>query len=295
MKQMNIKYFIEQGVKSIFLHGFMSFAAISVMTACLIITASFALIAFNIDRMIAEVESQSEITVYIDDKLPEADARSLIKQISAIQNVQDAEFVSKERALEEFKKQLGGNASLVSGLENDNPLRHSFRIKMKDISLHAQTVEELKKIPQIASVSSRLDISQKLVKIRSVTNALSIMLIALLGAVSVFIISNTVKLATFTRRDEIAIMKMVGATNSFIRAPFIIEGFLLGVTSAVLSFFLQWGLYSYLGKTIIEGIGIISLIPFNQVGSTVFSIILLAGIVIGMGGSLLAIRKFLNV
>ena len=241
MKRIDFKYFLDQGVRSIFSHGFMSFAAVSVMTACLIITASFSLIAFNIDQMIGEVESQSEITVYINDALPVDEARAVLKQITAIENVQDAEFVTKEQALQEFKDELGENASLVSGLEDDNPLRHSFRIRMKDISLHAQTVEALQKISQIASVTSRKDISDKLIKVRSVTNALSVTLIALLGAVSVFIISNTVKLATFTRRDEIAIMKMVGATNGFIRAPFIVEGFLLGITAALAGLFSAMG------------------------------------------------------
>ncbi len=295
MKRLDFKYFLQQGIRSIFSHGFMSFAAVGVIAACLIITGSFSLIAFNVDRMIADVEAESEITVYIDEALSLEDARAVKSEITAIANVDSAEFVSKEQALQDFKKQLGEDASLVSGLEEDNPLRHSFRIRMKDVALHQETVDALKKIPKIASVSSRKDISDKLVKVRSVTNAVSIMLIMLLGAVSIFIISNTVKLATFTRREEIAIMKMVGATNGFIRAPFVVEGFLLGIAAAVVGFFLQWGIYSYIGKTIVEGIGIFSLVPFADVWPTVVLTLLCAGVVVGAGGSMLAIRKFLNV
>ncbi|MDP4109098.1 MAG: permease-like cell division protein FtsX [Bacillota bacterium] len=295
MKRLDISYFLRQGVGSIFSHGFMSFAAVTVMMACLIITGSFSLVAFNIDHMIAKVESQSEITVYIDEALPTGDAQALKDTIASAANVSKAVFVSKEQALSEFRKELGEDSSLVDGLQDDNPLRNSYRIFIKDVKFYGETVEALKKIPQVASVVSRKDITDRLIKVRSVVNAVSFVLIVMLGTVSLFIISNTVKLATFTRREEIAIMKMVGATNNFIRAPFVVEGFLLGLTSSVTAFFAQWGIYYYLGKTISAGFGLFALVPFSGVSQTAFLFFLASGTFVGTAGSLLAIRKFLNV
>ena len=295
MSRNNFKYAIFEGISNIFLHGFMSFAAIGVIAACLLITSSFTLIAININGMIAEVSSQSEIVVYVDESLSRVKALELRDSISAIENISDVQFVTKEQALTDFKNELGDDSIILDGLENENPLRDSYHIKMKDISLHEQTVEQIKKIPGVAKTYSRKDISEKLIKVRNVMNALTITMLAILGAVSIFIISNTVKLATFIRRDEIAIMKMVGATNSFIRWPFIIEGFCLSVIGAVIAFFLEWMLYSLIQDTISKGIGIVSIIPFGSLATGVLSVFILSGAIIGIGGSLLTIRKFLKV
>lgn len=294
-KNINLRYSIVEGIGNIFLHGFMSFAAVGVIAACLLITSSFILIAFNIESVIEEVSSQSEIVVYVDDSLSRVKALAMRDGIGAIENVSDIEFVTKEQALTEFQRELGDDSGILEGLEDENPLRDSYHIKMKDISLHAQTVNEIEEIPGVARTQSRKDISEKLVNIKNVIDAVTLTLMAILGAVSVFIISNTVKLATFIRRDEIAIMKMVGATNSFIRWPFVIEGFFLSGIGAVTAFFFQWLLYSFIQETVSKGIGIVNMIPFKDMSTGLLASFALSSFIIGVGGSLLTIRKFLKV
>ena len=192
---------------------------------------------------------------------------------------------------------MGDDAYILEGLENDNPLRDGYRIVMKDVSLHQETVDALEKIDGIASTTSKKEFSDKLVKMRSVVNAISYTLIAMLGAVSVFIISNTVKLAMFARREEIAIMRMVGATNGFIRWPFVYEGFMLGFLGAVIAFGLQWLLYAAVARGVAtnDTLQLVQIIPFQQMWLPVALTFGGAGILIGVGGSLSAIRRFLQV
>ena len=288
-------YFLREGLRGIFVHGFMSFAAITVIAACLLITATFSLVAFNIDAAIRKLEKQSEIVVYIDDSVPREEAVKLGEQIRALDNVAQAEFVTKEQFFDDYLAGLGDDAYVMEGLKDDNPLRDSYRITMKDVSLHAETVDALEKIAGVASSSSSKEVSDRLIQIRRITNLVSYTLIALLGAVSVFIISNTVRLAMFARREEIAVMKMVGATNHFIRAPFVVEGVMLGLCAAALAFFLQWGVYGYITEQLAAGTAVLTMLPFTAFWKQLAAVLLAAGLVLGVGGSTITIRKFLKV
>jgi len=273
----------------------MSFASVGIIAACLLITGSFALLALNIDSMVADVESQSEITVFVDETYTEEKARTLKESIMKIDGVKSAEFVSKDMALQEYKEMMGDNGDLMDGLEDQNPLRDGYRIRMKEIGAYRSVAAALQRVDGIDSVKSRVDITEKLIQVRGVIDAVCIGLILMLGAVSVFIISNTVKLATFTRKDEIAIMKMVGATNGFVRGPFIIEGLALAEVGAVAAYFLLWGAYVYLQQKIFSGISFVSLVEFSAVSGRLFLTMLGVGVIIGVLGSVQAIRKFLKV
>ncbi len=295
MGKYSTKYFFHEGLHSIFVHGFMSFAAVTVIAACLLITGTFGLVAYNIDLLIDGLESQNEIVVYIDESYTREQALALKTQILGIDNVKEVVFVSKEELFEGYLATLGENAEVMEGLREDNPLRDGYRVIMKDVALHAQTVSELEKVTGIASTSSQKEISDRLIQIRRIVNAVSYTLIALLGAVSIFIISNTVKLAMFSRREEIAIMKMVGATNGFIRTPFVIEGIALGLMAAVVAFFAQWGVYKHIATGLVQGTAIFDMVSFDTFALPLAGILGLAGLVLGVGGSVLTIRKFLKV
>lgn len=295
MKKQNIGYFIKEGFHNVFSHRLMSMAAVTVIAACLLITSSFSLVAYNLDLTIADLETQSQIAVFIDMAATREQAIAVGDKIRAIENVQEATFISKEDGLANYKEQMGQDAYIFEGLENDNPLRDGYQITMKNISEHQQTLNELAEIPEIATVSSKKDFSDKLIQIRSVVNAISYAMIAMLGAVSIFIISNTVKLAMFARREEIAIMRMVGATNHFIRTPFLIEGMILGELAALLSFGLEWLVYDYIAINLIGASGLMEMVAFSQFAVPLLLIMLGCGLVLGMGGSVLTIRKFLKV
>ena len=157
------------------------------------------------------------------------------------------------------------------------------------------TAEELEKVEGIADASSSREVFQRLVQIRRVVDIVSATLVAMLGAVSVFIIANTVKLAMFARRDEIGIMKMVGATNRFIRAPFVVEGMLLGMCAAGLAFLAQWGVYEYIAQQLSAGTGVLTLLPFEEFRYGLALLLVGAGLVFGIGGSTITIRKFMKV
>lgn len=288
-------YFIREGLSSVFVHGFTSLAAMLVIAACLMITGIFSLVAYNIDLQIRELEGKSEIVIYIDESVSREDAQALKSKITKIDNIKTADFVTKEQLFEDYLDSLGEDAYVMEELRNDNPLRDSYQITMKDVSLHKETVEALEALDGVAASSSMQEVSDRLIQIRKVINLISVTLVALLGAVSVFIIANTVKLAMFARKEEIAVMKMVGATNHFIRAPFVVEGMFLGMCAALLAFFVQWGVYAYVTKQLAEGTAILTMVGFGTVWQPVLGLMLAAGLILGVGGSVITIRRFLKV
>ena len=288
-------YYVREGLSSVFVHGFTSLAAMLVIAACLMITGIFSLVAYNIDLQIRELEGKSEIVIYIDEEVGREDAKALGSRIKKIDNIKTADFVTKEQLFEDYLESLGEDAYVMEELRDDNPLRDSYQITMKDVSLHKETVEELEALDGVAASSSMQEVSDRLIQIRKVVNLISVTLVALLGAVSVFIIANTVKLAMFARKEEIAVMKMVGATNHFIRAPFVVEGMFLGMCAALLAFFVQWGVYAYVTKQLAAGTAILTMVSFGTVWQPVLGLMLAAGLVLGVGGSVITIRRFLKV
>lgn len=295
MKRYEVIYFFREGIRGVFLHGFMSFAAISVIAACLLIMGSFSLLAVNIDRVIEDLRNQNEILVFIDESLSLAEAKSIGTRISNMENIEKCTWISKEEAFEDYKESLGDQSTALEGLEDNNFLRHRYAVLLSDVSQMENMMETLIKIPGVADVNAKVEISEFILSLRSVVSAVSVSLIVMLLGVSVFIISNTVKLATFDRREEIGIMRVVGATHSFIRWPFVIEGFLLGVIGAVLGFFLQWGVYSYMDKAVQGVLPIFTMQPFSDLIFLVLLLFVVFGFVVGVLGSVLTIRKFLRV
>lgn len=295
MKKNNIGYLLREGFRGVFLHGFMSFAAICVTVACLIIMGSFCLILYNTSAMVKELEQENEMLVYIDESYSEAKAKSVGSQINLITNVRSAVFVSREQALEDFIDEQN-DASLFAGIDPDT-LRDRYVVTVEDNSLLKQTYEKLKDIEGVADVSAHFEIAEGFQTVQNVLNIASLVIVSVLFVVSLFIISNTVKLAMYSRSEEIAIMKMVGATNGFIRWPFVYEGFMIGLLSAVLGFGLQWLLYESVAKSLAmsDRLQLLTIVDFSSIWRPVAAIFAAAGILIGVGGSLTAIRKFLHV
>lgn len=295
MKSYNLTYFIKESFESIFKHRFMSFAAMSVITACLLLMGSFMLVAFNIENLLGEVEDKNEIIAFVDESYTQEQAIALEEKILGLGDISQAEFISKERALRDFKKEFGEQSSLLDDLEDDNPLRHRFRIKLDDIRGTARTERELYGIEGIAKVSARSDIANRIIQVRDVVTAICLVLIIILVLVSIFIISNTVNLTLFNRREEISIMKMVGATNGFIRCPFVIEGLLLGIGGAVIALLLQWGVYTYMSDLVIKSLQFFPVISFRDAFHWLALTFFGVGIFVGGLGSTITLRKFLKV
>ena len=295
MAKHDVRYFAHEGLSNMFSHGFMSFAAIGITVACLLIMGTFTLVAVNANELLRDLEQENEILAYVDDSYTEEQAKALQSKLEAVPNVASAKFISKEEAMESFAEQYP-DESLFQDLDPEI-FRDRFAIKITDLHQLSQTAEQVKAVSGIAKVNAYEEIAGGFITVRNVATVVCVALIAILFVVSVFIISNTIKLTTFDRREEIAIMRMVGATNGFIRWPFVYEGFLLGFLSAAIAFFLQWGLYAAVAQGVDtnDTLQLIHIIPFQQLWPAVAGIFAAAGIVIGVGGSLSAIRKFLQV
>ena len=295
MKKNNIGYLLREGIRGIFLHGFMSFAAIWVTVACLLIIGTFGLVLFNLNEMILELEQENAMLVYIDDTYSEAEAKSVGSQINMIANVHNAEFISREEALESFVEEQQ-DEDLFAGLESST-LRDRFVITLEDNTQMRETETALRAIEGVADVTCHYEITEGFQTVQRILNIASIIIIAVLLVVSMLIIFNTVKLAMYDRKDEIAIMKMVGATNGFIRWPFVVEGFILGIVASALAFFLEWGLYNLLETQVaaVDSLNLITIVPFVEVVEIVAIGYAVVGFIVGVIGSLLSIRRFLQV
>ena len=295
MKRFDFRYFLREGFHSIFTHGLMSFAAVCMIVCCLLIMGSFSLVAVNLNNMLGDLERENIILAYVDETLDDTQVAALKNTLEDIPNVDRAEFMSREEAMEKFKADKEDNP-LFEDLP-DEVLRDRYQIHIIDIEQMEATVQAVENTPGVANIRAELEIAEGFVTIRNVAGAVAIILVIILLLVSLFIISNTIKLATFTRREEIAIMKMCGATNGFVRWPFVFEGMILGLLGAVVAFFLQWGIYNLTG-TAIEGsdtMQLITVLPFKPMALRVLGIFAGTGLVIGAGGSGVAIGKFLQV
>ena len=295
MKKNNIGYLLREGFRGVFLHGFMSFAAVCVTVACLIIMGTFSLVLYNLHVMIVDLEKENQVLVYIDEDYSEAEAKSVGSRINLISNVHEAKFVSREQALDNFVGKQS-DTTAFNGVDA-SILRDRYEVTVEDNSLLEQTVAEIEKIDGVAEVSAHYEIANGFQSLQKVLNIASMVIIIVLFVVSLFIISNTVKLAMYSRSEEIAIMKMVGATNSFIRLPFVVEGFILGMLGAVIAFFFEWGLYDFLQAKIavVDTLRLFQIVPFAEVIELVAISYALTGFAVGVVGSLLSIRKFLKV
>ena len=294
-KRIDFGYFVAEGARSIVSHRLMSFAAVCMIVACLVIMGAFSLVALNADRIMGQFESENEFLAYIDETYTDEQIAQLQAQVEALDNVSSVTFITKEEARADY---LEGheNDGLYQSLP-DEVFRDRFSIHVADLDRFDETVDEVAAMDGIADYMAVPEIADGLVMVRNVASALASILVVILVIISLFIIANTIKLATFTRREEIAIMKMCGATNWFVRWPFVIEGMILGVVGALVSFFLLWGIYASIYNAVVASgaLTLFALVTFQSVAWPLLGIFLLAGVIIGAGGSVFAIRKFLQV
>ena len=295
MNKSNFGYLLREGVRGVFLHGFRSFASVCVTVACLIIMGSFCLISYNLRVMVNEYENENKILVYVDETYSEAEAKSVGSQINMIANVENAVFVSRQQALENFVAKQD-DTTVFEGLDAET-FRDRFEVSMADNSIMKQTVADIEQIQGVADTSADYELSEGFRTLQSILNMASVAIILVLGIVSLFIISNTVKLSLYDRKEEIAIMRMVGATKGFIRFPFLVEGFLLGMIGAVIAFFIEWGLYDLLAARInaMDTLQMFTIVPFASVFVAIVIVYLVIGFLVGVVGSMFSIRKFLQV
>ena len=297
MKINNIGYLFKEGIRGIFLHGFMSFAAVFVTVACLLIVGSFFAVTYNLGLIVEELDQTHEILVFVDENLTDAEAKSVGTDINNVANIEKAVFISREEARDAFAAKYE-ESGIFEGVEATS-FRHRFQVYLTDNRLLQETKEDLMKVPGVVRIRAAEEVARLFIMLQSILQVFSAVVIVALLLVSLVIISNTVKLAMSTKRDEIAIMKMVGATNGFIRFPFVVQGFLLGMSGAVIAFGLEWLVYSMMSSGM-EAMGagdLLKMEPFTEplVLLPMIGLFIGAGIFVGLVGSFTSIRKYMKV
>ena len=300
MRLSTIGYCFKQGFKNIWRNKLFSLASIATMAACIFMFGIFFCIVQNFQNFVRDAEEGVAVTVFFEEGISEQEILEIGEQLTKRNEVSEVVYVSSEEAWKSYQRiYFKDNPNLADAFLEDNPLANSanLEIYMKDIAEQQNLVDYISSMEHVRKINRSEAVADILTGFNRLVSYVSVAIIGLLLAVAVFLISNTVAIGISVRKEEIAIMRMVGATNAFIRWPFVYEGFLLGILSSALAFFMQWGLYEAVSQGVSSNdtLQLIQIIPFQLLWPAVAIIFAIAGIIIGVGGSLSAIRKFLQV
>lgn len=295
MKGTSLKYLTHEGFRNVWVNRLMSLASVTVLMACLIIMGAGIMIYFNINNVVDKVQSQNVVMVYVADDASEDETTQIGTSLKGISNVESCEFVPKEVAFQEQIQSMGGDAALFEGFD-EIPLPDAYKVTVKDLSQFETTVSQIKQINKVDSVRENSDLASKLLSLRHAVSIVSVGLVIMLFLVALFIISNTIRITMFSRKLEISIMKAVGATNWFIRWPFMIEGMILGTISGIVSLGVLWGLYAVAEKVFAQTLSLIgfSLVPFSAYWWQILLVFVAIGLFTGGFGSLVSMAKYLK-
>ena len=295
MKGSSLGYLTREGFRNVWVNKMMSIASVAVLMACLLIIGVGAMAYFNINSLLDIVEAQNIVMVYVSDEADDVKTSELRLSLENMDNIASCEFVPKEDAFQRQVELMGGDSALFEGFKT-SPLPDAFKVTVKDLSRFKETVSEIEKLDGVYNVRENSDLASKLVTVRCAVTIVSAGLVSMLFLVALFIISNTIRITMFSRKLEINIMKAVGATNSFIRWPFMVEGVLLGIISAGVSVLLLWGLYEliiYAFSSVITMLGF-SFVPFLSYVWYIFGVFLAIGIITGSFGSMVSMNRYLK-
>lgn len=295
MKGTSLKYLTHEGFRNVWVNRLMSLASVTVLMACLIIMGAGIMIYFNINNVVDKVQSQNVVMVYVADDASEDETTQIGTSLKGISNVESCEFVPKEVAFQEQIQSMGGDAALFEGFD-EIPLPDAYKVTVKDLSQFENTVSQIKQINKVDSVRENSDLASKLLSLRHAVSIVSVGLVIMLFLVALFIISNTIRITMFSRKLEISIMKAVGATNWFIRWPFMIEGMILGTISGIVSLGVLWGLYAVAEKVFAQTLSLIgfSLVPFSEYWWQILLVFVAIGLFTGGFGSIVSMAKYLK-
>lgn len=294
MKLRSLRYLTVQGFKNIWAHRLMSVASIGVLVACMLMLGIAIALSQNIELMLGTLENQNVVFVYYVEDYTEEQAVDATNHIAELDNVRTAEFVSKEEGLERQKDKMGQEYdALFAWVDGENPLPHAAQVTLQDLSRFDETMEQIKAVEGVKSLGEQREIAMKITAIRSIVNNAGFWIIALLTAISLVIVANTIKVTMYTRKREINIMKAVGATNSFIRLPFVIEGIVLGVLAGGISTGMLYFIYKAAIKSFVATFNM-QAVGFSTFAWPLLGAFILLGVLVGVVGSLASIGKYLR-
>lgn len=295
MKIRTMEYFVKEAVSSLKHNGLMSFASISTVALSLLILGLFLVMVLNLNNMASALESQVQITVYLQDNLTDLEMREVGTRIQNLPGITQVFFVSKEEALERFKQRLGEQQGMLSALGDTNPLPNAFEIKVDRPERVKSTAQAITQLKGVENAKFGQEVIEHVFNLTRMVRIFGLVLILFLALAALFIISNTIRITVFARRKEIGIMKYVGATDWFIRWPFLIEGMILGFGGAFLAVVLLFQTYSVLTAQVYESLAFLPLIPKYPFITNISIVLLVIGAAIGALGSTISLRRFMRV
>ena len=287
-----IGYLFKEGIKSVWNNRMMSLASIGVLVSCLLITGAAVLLSMNVNSVVESVGKENQVTVFLNDNVKELEAVMEIgPEIRKVDNISDCVFFSKEEAIAELQDELGNLFSELQG--ENNPLPHAFHVTMVDLSQYDETVKGIMQVEGVYKVSDRSEVAGKLTSLNELVTQIGLWIVVVLGIISLFIISNSVRMTMYSRRFEISIMKSVGATDMFVRVPFVIEGIVLGLISGAIAS----AIIAFLYEGLIAAVQFI--IPFSEISYSAVALkmtlsFIVLGMIIGAAGAAVSISRYLK-
>lgn len=300
MRSGSFRYLLKEGVKGIFTHKLMSLASIGVLVACLVLIGCASLFAANINNAVGQIENQNQMVIFCNDDATQEEMDVLGERLSSTEGVASISFVSKEEALQQQKETMGEAGELLDEYADETWLPASYVVTLRDVSDMSRLTTIFQEYDSVQKVRAPQEFADTIIGIKNIVTAVGYGMVSILVLVALVIIANTIRLTVFARRREVNIMKYVGATNTFIRLPFIVEGILIGLIASVLSFGILWAGYYGVGSWLAGGLlssfgGASVLMPFGRVALYLGAGFVLIGVFTGAVGSAFALRKHLKV
>ncbi|MDE6723578.1 MAG: permease-like cell division protein FtsX [Eubacterium sp.] len=297
MTASSFRYLFKEGFRNTWTNRMMSIASICVLMSCLVLMGCATMIFLNIDSLLSRIESENVVMVFVQDEATDDDIHSMERDLNKIGNIESVVFVPKAQAYEEQLATMDEAArTFFTEIDSEIPLPDAFKVTVKDLSEFDSTLKDIKKLDHIETIRENKDLAKKLVTIRKGIEVIAVVIVLVLFAISVFIISNTIKLTVYSRRLEISIMKSVGATNGFVRMPFIVEGMILGTISGILSTGLVGAFYGFAinqFSDLIKSLGL-QAVDFSNYALPMLGAFIGIGILTGVGGSIITMSRYLN-
>lgn len=295
MKLRTSEYFLREVILSLRRHHWMSFASVSTVAVSLLVLGIFCTLVINLNHMASLLESQVQISVYLKDSVQKKDIESLESHIQKLQGIASVQYVPREEAMQRLQTRLGDQSYLLTALDDQNPLPNAFEVTVTKPELVETTAQAIEKFTGVESAKYGQDVVAHLFDVTRFIRVLGFLLMLLLAGATLFIISNTIRLTVFARRKEIAIMKYVGATDWFIRWPFLIEGMVLGFGGGVLAALALRGLYDAVTAKVYSILAFLPLEPAHPFLEEMTVGLVISGMVVGALGSSISLKRFLKV
>ncbi|ADU50329.1 protein of unknown function DUF214 [Thermaerobacter marianensis DSM 12885] len=295
MRFETLGYFLREALTGIRRNGFMSFASASTVFVSLVVLSLLLVVAANVRYLASYVESQVAVVAFLSPDMPREEGRALERRIAAMEGVAETRFVTREQALADLKAMFGDRADLLEGVEQENPLRDSIEVRLADPRYGDQVSAALRQAQGVQDVKYRRDLADRIRRMGDAVRAGSALLVGLLAVTTLFLISNTIRLTVYARRREIQIMKLVGATDWFIRWPLVIEGVLLGLVGAGAAAALAWWGYDRLVVEVTRAVPFVPLVPKEPLLNQVAQVLVAGGALLGALGSAMSLRRHLRV